>query len=148
MNEDRSGAHHLAERILRHETGGTPGADAIARALESTWRQLHDGLEPLVGSGGADALIARAANLSKREFPFLGTVRPTPGAQADFTAIRDSLTSQEAAQAEAASVAVLERLLELLTGLLGEELGLWPVRAIWPDAVRAASARRSNDGEA
>lgn len=148
MNERPSGAHQLAGRLLQHETGGTTGAGAISYALESAWQKLSAGLEPLVGNGGADALIARAVNVARREFPFLGTVRTTPGARADFTAIRDSLASQDDAQADAAGVAVLERLLELLIGLLGEDLGLWPVRAIWPGVAPAASEPRSNDGEA
>lgn len=148
MNGPPAGAHQLASRLLQHESGGTTGAGAIADALESAWRQLGEGLEPLVGTGGTYALIARAVSLARREFPFLGTVRLVPGARADFTAIRDSLTSQDDALAEAAGVAVLERLLGLLTGLLGEELGLWPVRAIWPDAVRAALAAHPTDGEA
>jgi hypothetical protein len=111
MNEHPSGAHQLAERVLRHETGEITGPGATARALESAWRQLSDGLEPLLGRDGADALIARAVNLAGREFAFLGTPRTTPGARADFSATCDSLKSQEAAQAEAAGIAVLERLL-------------------------------------
>lgn len=146
MSEPTSGAHQLAERVLQHETGGTTGAGAIAHALESAWRKLSEGLEPLVGKGGADALIARAVNQARQEFPFLVIVRTTPGARADFTATRDSLASRDDALAEAAGVAVLVRLLELLIGLLGEDLGLWPVRAIWPDAARAAPEPRSNNG--
>lgn len=148
MTEPPSGARQLAERLIRYETGGATDAGAIADGLESAWRQLGEGLEPLVGTGGAYALIARAVSLARRDFPFLGIVRLVPGARADFTALRGSLTSQDDALAEAAGVAVLEKLLGLLTGLLGEELGLWPVRTIWPDAVRAAVAPRPTDGEA
>jgi hypothetical protein len=38
-------------------------------------------------------------------------------------------------EAKASVVAVLAHLIQLLTSLLGEELGLHPIRRIWPEVV-------------
>lgn len=148
MNEHPPGAHELAKRLLRHEAGAAADPAMIAAALESARLRLSAVLEPLVGKGGADALIARAVSLARRDFPFLGAVRHTLTTSGDLAELRDSLATQDAAQAEAAAVAVLERLLGLLIGLLGEELGLWPVRAIWPDITEGVQVPPSKDGEA
>lgn len=144
MNHPPTVAHELARRMLGHGAeGSTPAA-----AFERAWLRLAVGLEPLVGRGGADALVARAAKLARREFPFLGAVRLAAGEPADLSALHRSIAAEDEAVGGAAAVAVLEKLLGLLTGLLGEELGLWPVRAIWPDTADGARAPRSNDGEA
>lgn len=148
MNEHPPGAHELARELLRHEAGAHTGPAATAAGLESAWLRLSAELEPLVGKGGADALVARAVNLARREFPFLAAVRPTPGAPGDLAALRESLATQDGARADAAAVAVLESLLGLLIGLLGEELGLWPVRVIWPDVTDGVRVPRAKDGEA
>lgn len=148
MNQHPPGAHELALRLMRHEAGDVTGPGSTAAALESVWLRLSAALEPLVGRGGADALIARAVSLARREFPFLGAVRPALEKPGSLTELRESVAAQDAAQAEAAAVAVLERLLGLLVGLLGEELGLKPVRAIWPDGMEGVGAAPSQDGEA
>jgi hypothetical protein len=49
-----------------------------------------------------------------------------------FSGLRESLQDRGPDKALRASEAILATLLELLVGLLGEELGLRPVYTIWP----------------
>lgn len=146
MNRHPPGAREYARRILQHEGNGCPDGAAVADALERAWGKLSSRLEPLLGKG-ADALITRAVHLARREFPFLGLVRPAISASVEFLGVRESLSGRSGAEAEAAGVAVLESLVGLLVGLLGENLGLAPVRAIWPDVVPGAAETPSNEWE-
>lgn len=144
MNLHPPGAHDLALRVLRHEGGqGTGGT--TAGAVERAWGKLSRELEPLVGKGGADALITRAVHLARRDFAFLGPVRPAVPAPVDFAGLRESLSAREDAEAERAGVSVIQNLLGLLVGLLGEDLGLAPVRKLWPQAAPGASTPPSNE---
>jgi hypothetical protein len=148
MNRHPPGAQDVARRLLHHEGGGSAGPGGVADAVERAWRKLSAGLEPLVGRGGADALITRAVNLAKREHPFLGVVRPAVDAPIDFVGLRASLESQDEEAAAAAAVAVLTSVLGLLVGLLGEDLGLRPVQAIWPDVTPGVEPPQSIEGKA
>jgi len=146
MNRHPPGAHELALRVLHHEGGCRgSGGSAAAAAVERAWGKLSRELEPLVGKGGADALITRAVHLARLEFPFLGPVRPTVSAPVDFAGMRESFASREDGEAEGAGAAVIEHLLGLLVGLLGEDLGLAPVRGLWPEAAPGASSPPSNE---
>ncbi|HET6762658.1 MAG TPA: hypothetical protein VFH27_03275, partial [Longimicrobiaceae bacterium] len=64
MNHQAADAAEVARRILDHEEAAAGGATGPGPALESAWRKLSGGLEPLLGRGGADALIARAVTLA------------------------------------------------------------------------------------
>ena len=125
-------------RLLRHEAGAAGDAASLAAALERACRKLSDELEPLVGRGGVAALIGRAVNLTRREFPFMATARLEPDAAPSFEALHESLRARSPAEADAASVALLANLAGLLTNLLGEDLGLRPVHHVWPDLPTGA----------
>lgn len=121
----------LANRLLRHEAGGSGAPEAFAGALDRACGKLCDELERLVGPGGASALNRRARSLAKREFPFL------EGEAGEVAPERE----------EAANTAVLAHLLGLLVGLMGEELGLRPVRKIWPEVASGEATPRSTESE-
>lgn len=124
----------LAHRLLRHEAAGDREPEALAAAVDRACEKLRDELETLVGPGGASALNRRARSLAKREYPFLdGDAR---GAGAGFE------------QAEAANTAVLAHLMGLIVGLMGEDLGLRPVRKIWPDLAAGDEMPSSTESEA
>lgn len=125
----------LARRLLEHEAGGAGDADSLAAAVEGACRKLSDTLETLVGRGGVAALLGRAVSLAKREFPYLAAVRLRADAPLSFDALRESLQGRTPAEAEAASICLLANLLGLLANLLGEDLGLRPVRSVWPNLL-------------
>lgn len=137
----------LVRRLLRHEAGGAHDAESLAAAVEGACHKLSGELETLVGRGGVAALLGRAVNLTKREFPFLAGVRPRADAPPSFEALHESLQGRSPAEADAASVALLANLLGLLVNLLGEDLGLRPVTSVWPNVLPDAGPPASTETE-
>lgn len=130
----------LMRRLLQHEAGGARDAASLAAAVEGACQKLSGELETLVGRGGVAALLGRAVNLTKREFPFLAGVRLRTDAPPSFEALHESLQERSPEEADAASVALLANLVGLLVNLLGEDLGLRPVVNAWPDVLPGAVA--------
>jgi hypothetical protein len=137
----------LVRRLLEHEAGGARDAESLASSVEQACHKLCDELEAQVGRGGVCALFGRAVSLSKREFPYLATIRVQTAAPLSFQALRESLRGRDAAEVEAASASLLGNLLGVLVNLLGEDLGLRPVRSVWPNLVPQAGAGDSRETE-
>lgn len=134
-------------RLLQHEAGGARDAASLAAAVEEVCRKLSRELETLVGRGGVAALLGRAVNLTRREFPFLAVVRLRADAPPSFEALHESLQERSPEEADAASVALLANLVGLLVNLLGEDLGLRPVVNTWPDVLPGAGAPALTESE-
>lgn len=126
----------VARRVLEHEGGGQAGAEELARAANRVCEKLHAELVDLFGPTGVHALIERALHLARHEYPFLAQVEPEPGRGGCLGILDDSLRGRD--EAGASMVAVVSHLIALLVAFLGEELGVYPVRKIWPGAVEPA----------
>lgn len=147
MIERSPAVDDLVSRLLRHEAGGARDAASLAAAVEAACQKLSGELETLVGRGGVAALLGRAVNLTKREFPFLAGVRLQTDAPLSFKALHGSLLDRSPAEAGAASEALLANLVGLLVNLLGEDLGLRPVVNVWPDVLHGAGPPASTEIE-
>lgn len=128
----------LARRIIEQETGGSPDPAASAAAVETACRRLTGHLVELLGSGGVSALLRRALHLAQREQPLLAGVTVSGESPECFISLPESLAASTGEEATAAAATVLTHMLELLVMLLGEDLGMKPIRKLWP---RATSAR-------
>lgn len=137
----------LVSRVLRHEAGGARDPESLAAGVDRACRKLSAELETLVGRGGVAALLGRAANLARREFPFLDGVRLQMEGPVSFDGLRESLQGRSAAEAEAAGAALLAHLLGLLVNLVGQELGLRPVTNVWPNVLPEAAPPASRETE-
>lgn len=137
----------LVRRLLRHEAGGARDAASLAAAVEGACQKLSGELETLVGRGGVAALLGRAVNLTRREFPFVASIRLQADAPVSFDAFHESLRGRSPAEAEAAGVALLANLVGLLVNLLGEDLGLRPVTSVWPNVLPDAASPASTETE-
>ena len=133
----------LVRRFLQSETGGAGDVGAIAAAVERACQQLAEELATLVGQGGVNALMGRAVNLAKREYPFLETVRPRVVPEVALVGMTEAFAGREPAEAEAAGAAVLGHLVRLLVNLVGEDLGLRPVRKAWFAAMPSTESTDS-----
>ena len=118
-----------ARRLLRHEAP-TRDSRGHAAAAERVWGSLCDELTGLVGRGGVAALLSRSLVLAQRDFPQLGGVETRP--DLPLAGLTEALNGASAAESEAACTALIEELLGLLVSLMGEDLGLRPVRKLWP----------------
>jgi hypothetical protein len=137
----------LMRRLLQHEAGGAGDAASPATGLEGACQKLSGELETLVGRGGVAALLGRAVNLTRREFPFLVPARLEPDAPPSLEALHESLRGRSPAEADAASVALLANLVGLLVELLGEDMGLRPVLNVWPNVLTGARPSALTESE-
>ena len=148
MVQRSAAVEKLVSGLIRYEAGGSVAAESLAAAVESSFRKLSGELETLVGQDGVAALLGRTLHLVKREFPFLNEVRLESLQPVSFSGLRESLQDRAPDKALRASEAILATLLELLVGLLGEELGLRPVYRIWPGELPNGEPPTSRKGKA
>ena len=127
----------LARRILEQEAGGSPDQTATTTAVETACGRLRAQLVDVLGSGGISALLRRALHLAQREQPLLTRVAVSEEPAACFTGLAESLEASTAEEAAAAAATVLTHMLDLLIILFGEELGMKPIRKLWPEATTA-----------
>lgn len=132
-------AVELALRLIEHETHGSSDPAALAAAAEALCHGLGDYLKDLVGPRGVAALLGRALSLAKREHPLLASVALSTEPSARFSGLAEALASKSAEDAAAVSSSILAHLLSLLILLLGNELGLQPVRKLWPQVASSVT---------
>jgi hypothetical protein len=128
-------AVELALRLIGDGADGSSAPAAFAASADTVCRSLGDYLKDLVGPRGVAALLGRALSLAKREHPLLASVTLGPEPSARFSGLAEALASGSAEDAAAASSSILAHLLSLLILLLGIELGLQPVRKLWPQVA-------------
>jgi hypothetical protein len=135
MTQLSPNARKVARRVLEHETKGRQDAEDLGRAINRACVEIHQELVNLIGPSGVHILIGRALYLAKKDFPCLEGVAPVAGQSGCLHRVSESLQGRHPMEAKASVVAVLAHLIQLLTSLLGEELGLHPIRRIWPEVV-------------
>jgi len=133
----------LADRIVRYETGGSTEVARSAEAVEVVFRKLAEDLVTISGSAGVGALMGRALNLARRDCPVLVGVSVYPDAKVRLPELPQALSGGTEEDATKACAAVVAHLIELLVVLLGEDLGMQPVRRFWPHLV---SSVREKEG--
>ena len=127
----------LARRIVEQEVGGSPDSSAAAAAVETACRRLREHLLDLLGSGGVFALLKRALHLAQREQSLLAEVAVSGDSAGCFINLTESLAAGTAEEATAAAATILTHMFDLLVMLLGEDLGMKPIRKLWPQATTA-----------
>lgn len=125
----------LARRILEHEGGGSSDPAASVAAADRACRRLKDHLLDLLGSEGVYALLRRALHLAEREQPLLAEVAVSREPATCFINLAESLAASTDEEAAAAASSILTHVLDLLVMLFGRELGMKPVRKLWPQAI-------------
>jgi hypothetical protein len=144
MDRPSSVVRELALDILRRESTGSVEPAALAAALDQVFHRLGAELENLVGPTGVGALVRRALILAWRQFPCLEAVSLQGDSPAHIEGLEQALVSC-VDDREEATAAVLSELLGLLVRLLGSEMGLRPVRDIWPLAAAPSPLPESTD---
>lgn len=126
----------LARRIVEQEADGSRDPAASAAAAETACWRLKVHLVDLLGAGGVSAVLGRALHLAQREQPLLAGVAVSGESAACFTGLAESLSASTDEEATAAASAILTHMLDVLVTLLGEELGMKPIRKNWPRATQ------------
>jgi hypothetical protein len=121
----------LAERLLAIEGLRHPDIRTHADNAAQVFEKLRVTLIRFAGAEGFTALMRRALNLTKAEFPvFEGVTVGTDGSIQGLRVVSAS-TPGEAAKA---TTALTSHLLELLVAFIGEPLTLRLVSDAWPDS--------------
>jgi hypothetical protein len=144
MDHPSSVVRELALDILRRESAGAVEPAALAAAVDRVFHHLGAELENLVGSTGVDALVGRALALTRRRFPCLEDISLQGDSPAHIEGLERAIASCVDDREEAAAT-VLSELFGLLVSLLGTDLGLRPVRDIWPAAAASSPLPESTD---
>ena len=132
----------VARRILEHEAGGAADPRASAAALETACRRLKHHLLDLLGSEGVYALLRRALHLAAREHHLLAHAAVSRESAVCLIDLAESLAESTDEEAAAAAAAVLTHALGLLIMLFGQELGMKPIRKLWPQAIHGREIDR------
>ncbi|HET9949241.1 MAG TPA: hypothetical protein VFQ22_09995 [Longimicrobiales bacterium] len=117
-------------RLLLYEVGDPGDAAAVAAAVDLVVGRLCAELGRFIGQGGVAALAGRALSRAQRESPLLDGVRAQP--EGRVSGLVEALGSAPAPEAVAAGTLLIDHLIGLLVSLMGEDVGLRPVRRLWP----------------
>jgi hypothetical protein len=138
----------LASWLLAQEIGGKTDVAGLADATEQVFQKLSRRLSTLVSAGGSQALVARALHVARAEFPFFEGVRVGTTPERCFEGLSERSQTVEANEARMGLVAVLGILLDVLVGLVGEDLTVRLVGEIWPGLPSLDPGRHGNsDGQ-
>jgi hypothetical protein len=122
-------------------------ADRIAETALARWRDIAAALTPIIGQRGMAALYKRSLYLMRSAYPWLDAVHSSALAPADFGALRKALSQQPAAEAAAASGALLQTFHGLLTTLIGPSLTERLLRSARDNPTSAAAAQDTDRNE-
>ena len=120
-------------KFLIRQRAGSMDSSAVAAASRQIHGDLTATLAPLISATGVEALLARAFDLAKREFPTgeqSGDHDPT---NEPFTQVSLWLEWQLPTAATDAAAAMFATFAELLTTLIGEPLTMQYLRKAWTD---------------
>jgi len=129
----------LAE-TLRKRAGAGADAAEVSDALSQLLRQIDAGLTPVIGRRGVALLYKRAVFLSVPSHPWMAGTHGA-GLAMDFVALEVSFAVQAPAAAADGGSALLQRIYDLLTNLVGLALTEQLLRGVWANPSSHARAQ-------
>ncbi|HET9982862.1 MAG TPA: hypothetical protein VFQ38_04730 [Longimicrobiales bacterium] len=133
MNGPPPGADDLARRLIEQEESGRDEAETLAAAVERALQALRQELVRLLGADGFSALEARAVELARRRYSFLGGGGNGGSRAGALDEARAGLAGRDPREARDALQAVCAHLIGLLFTFLGEQLTTHLVHLARPD---------------
>lgn len=146
MNGPTPDMLELSRRIMEQEIGGREAPEEIALAIEGGFQRLCDALFNLVGHSGGQALLARALDLTRRDFGWLEAVLVEAGASIKFNNLPEVVRRESASSVVACATTLLATLIALLCAFIGEALTMRLVGRIWAEAPRGPSGPGVEEG--
>lgn len=122
------------------------GADAshVALAVVSTWTEIKQTIEPVVGARGVAALYERSLYLVRPEHPWLVPVPQSAEIEMNLESLEAVLMQQDSATAAAGGTAHLQKFYEVLSSLIGLSLSDGLLRFIWEKSTNGSTALDSS----
>lgn len=125
----------LARDLLEAEGLSPEDPDSGARACDAVLRALYDKLRPLVGNGGYETLLGRAAVMAAREYSRLGSLPIPRAGPPSFDQLAGVLEGPDDRPAPKVAELFVAELLAFLGRLLGWALTLVVLRDLWPEVA-------------
>ena len=123
----------LAGWLLTREAGPGANPQRLAEATERVLQKLGPGLSRLATPSGSQALLSRALHVARAAFPFLQGVGVAASPDFRLEGLGEHVVDLDAAEVASGLQALLGVLLDLVIGLIGEDLTIAVVRGAWPD---------------
>ncbi len=122
------------------------GADAshVSLAVVSTWAEIKQTIEPVVGARGVAALYERSLYLVRPEHPWLVPVPQSAEIEMNLEALEAVLMQQDSATAAAGGTAHLQKFYEVFSSLIGPSLSDGLLRFIWEKSTNGSAALDSS----
>jgi hypothetical protein len=125
-------------RVITHRGNSPSDASGVAAAVSRTQEELTAVLAPLISSAGVDALLGRAFDLARREYPADERRGDNTTSDEPLGPVTLWLERQVPFVATDAAAAMFATFAELLTTLIGEPLTTRYLQKAWPDAFSDA----------
>jgi hypothetical protein len=127
MIEPRPSVARFVRALVRDDLSGGGGVERSDVAARITMR-LHKELGKLIGPAGVDVLLARSVVLARRAHPILAGITAGPGGT--LAGLDDP--ALQGRELHEGAVAIVAHFIELLVTLIGEDLAMGLVGAVWP----------------
>lgn len=137
----------LAQQLLDHERGQRDTPVELVPALEGAFRRLHEHMLNLIGRAGFQALLARAAHLSRSEAEWIATITIHVEPVLSLQGLAERIESEGSAEVMKGLELLLANLIGLLGTFIGEPLTLLLIRRIWPDVPLENPGSGSKEGK-
>ena len=125
-------------RLLEHEVGGGDAtSEDLAAASGRLLDRLSQRLTQIIGPAGVEAILLRAVEMRRIEFPFLGDpLEPRSNNESAGEALRARLRELDPDVIRDASVILVATFAGVLATVIGERLAWSLLRDLWPDTLR------------
>lgn len=137
----------LARRVLDHERGGRDTLVELVPAMEGAFRRLHEHMHNLLGQAGFQALLARAAHLTRTEAPWIESITIHVVPVFTLTGLAERVNREGAAEVIEGLELLLANLIGLLCTFIGDSLTLLLIRRIWPEVALETPDSGSKEGK-
>jgi len=139
--EDRK---QLIARILTPRPEGTADARAIADQAVWSWERIAFHLTPLIGQAGFQSLYFRAVHLSLPQCPTITLLQRGSSTEDLFQHLRSDLALLDAVTTAFCSNVLMNKFLELVASMIGEQLTAQILHSAWGRPPEAPAAQEED----
>jgi len=137
----------LAQQLLDHERGQRDTPVELVPAMDGAFQRLHEHMLNLIGQEGFQALLARAAHLTRAEAGWIESITIQTGPVLTLNGLAERIESEGAAEVIDGLVLLLANLIGLLCTFIGEPLTMLLIRRIWPEVPLEDPDSGSKEGK-
>jgi hypothetical protein len=122
MASDGRNTQELTRRLVARASTGSEGPDASALAVLAACERTHRELTRRLGQTGSNALLTRALAQARTGHPVLKAIRIGSNAKSSLDGVAEALKVHGVSQVAAGLETTLEKLLDLLSRLIGDDM--------------------------